>query len=40
MSILSALKADNRVDRGEPCEPVHARILPQDFDRYDASDAP
>jgi hypothetical protein len=39
MPILSASKADNWVDRGEPCEPVLARILAHYFDRRDPADA-
>jgi hypothetical protein len=40
MPILSARKADNWVDRGEPCEPVLARILAHYFDRREPLDAP
>jgi hypothetical protein len=40
MPILSASKADNWVDRGEPCEPVLARILAHYFNRHDPIDAP
>ena len=40
MPILSASKADNWVDRGEPCEPVLARILAHYFDRREPLDAP
>lgn len=39
MPILSASKADNWVDRGEPCEPVLARILAHYFDRRGPIDA-
>jgi hypothetical protein len=39
MPILSASKADNWVDRGEPCEPVLARILAHYFDRREPVDA-
>ena len=39
MPILSAPRADNWVDRGEPCEPVLARILAHYFERRDATDA-
>jgi hypothetical protein len=38
--ILSASKAGNWVDRGEPAEPVLRRILAFYFDRHDAADEP
>ena len=40
MAILSAPKADNWVDRGEPAEPVLARILAHYFGRLAPEDAP
>src|SRR3954464_4359552 len=40
MPILSSPKADNWVDRGDPCEPVLARVLAHYFDRRDPLDAP
>ena len=38
MPILTAAKAGNWVDRGEPAEPTLRRILAFYFDRHDAAD--
>ena len=40
MAYLSAPKADNWVDRGEPPEPTLRRILAFYFGRHDAADEP
>jgi hypothetical protein len=40
VAILSARKADNWVDRGEPPEPTLRRILAHYFDRHAAADEP
>ena len=40
MPILSAAKADNWVDRGEPAEPVLRRILAFYFERHEESAEP